>query len=119
MAVPHISKEGTGGGEGGTCSNDDARTLRRESRGKFSSRSANKLYSLYVPPSREPLVWAVDIGFDICTSRSSAIFIARIKRQTSFVELSNFYIILVANIVPSKNLKLRSHPSWIRLYLLS
>lgn len=77
----------------------------------FIAVSVNYILYTTVPTSREPLVWVVDIDFDICTSCSSAIFIARIKRQTSFTELPDFHIVLVANIVPVKNLKLRSHPT--------
>lgn len=50
----------------------------------FIAVSINYILYTTVPPSREPLVWVVDIDFDICTSCSSAIFIARIKRHASF-----------------------------------
>lgn len=112
MSGPTAYIDGGGGRGGGAHAATTMRVLCAGNPVGNFHRGQRINYILYttVPPSREPLVWVVDIGFDICTSRSSAIFIARIKRQTSFTELLDFYIILVANIVPSKNLKLQSRP---------
>lgn len=65
------------------------RTLRFESQGKFSWRSVSINYILYnyLDHRRTSLV---DIGFDICTWRSSAIFITDIERQTSYIELPDY-----------------------------